>query len=86
MRNQDVVDAAQLGVDLEAKVGESLWGRLDYILHLHTLGGHAEERVADALHLSYTNHNNVIHRTCDSRMLRVTNFNPYHRPVSCQAG
>lgn len=52
MRHQDVVDAAQLGVDLEAEVGKGLRGRLHYILHLHALGGHAEEGVSHPLHLS----------------------------------
>lgn len=51
MRHQNIVDASQLGVDLEAEVGESLWGRLHHVLHLHTLGGHAEQRVAHPLHL-----------------------------------
>lgn len=52
MRHEDVVDASQLGVDLEAEVRESLRGRLDHILHLNTLGGHAEEGVSHPLHLS----------------------------------
>lgn len=51
MRHQDVVDAAQLGVDLEAEVGEGLRRRLHYVLHLHALGGHAEESVTHPLHL-----------------------------------
>ncbi len=52
MRHQDVVDASQLGVDLEAQVGEGLRGRFHYVLHLHALGGHAEEGVTHPLHLS----------------------------------
>lgn len=52
MWNQDVVDASQLDVDLEAEVGERLRGRLHYVLHLHTLGRHAKEGVAHPLHLS----------------------------------
>lgn len=53
MRHQDVVDASQLGVDLEAQVGEGLRGRLHYVLHLHTLGCHAKESVANPLYLSW---------------------------------
>lgn len=53
MRNQDVIDASQLDVDLEAEVGEGLWGRLHYVLHLHALGGHAQEGVSHPLHLSW---------------------------------
>lgn len=52
MRHQDVVDASQLGVDLEAQVGERLRGRLHYVLHLHTLSGHAKKGVPHPLHLS----------------------------------
>lgn len=52
MRHQDVVDASQLGVDLEAQIGEGLRGGLHYVLHLHTLGCHAKERVPDPLYLS----------------------------------
>ncbi len=52
MRHQDVVDASQLGVDLEAQVGEGLRRRLHYVLHLHTLGCHAEESIPHPLHLS----------------------------------
>lgn len=53
MRHQDVVDASQLGVDLEAQVGEGLRGRLHYVLHLHTLGCHAKESVPHPLYLSW---------------------------------
>ena len=51
MRYQDVVDASQLDVDLEAEVGEGLRGRLHHILHLDALGGHAQEGVSYTLHL-----------------------------------
>lgn len=52
MRHQDVVDASQLGVDLEAQVGEGLRGGLHYILYLHTLGCHAKECITHPLYLS----------------------------------
>lgn len=41
MGHQDIVDAPQLGVDLEAEVGEGLGGRLHHVLHLDTLSGHS---------------------------------------------
>ena len=41
MWDKDVVDAAQLDVDLEAEVGEGLGRRLHHVLHLHTLSGHS---------------------------------------------
>ena len=50
MRHQDVVDASQLHIDLEAEVGEGLRGRLHHILHLDTLRGHAQERVSHTLY------------------------------------
>lgn len=42
MRHQDVVDAPQLGIDLQAQVGEGLGGCLHHILHLYTLCCHAK--------------------------------------------
>ena len=53
VRHQDVVDASQLHIDLEAEVGEGLRGRLHYVLHLDTLRGHAQERVSHTLYLRY---------------------------------
>ena len=50
---QDVVDPAQLDVDLQAEVGERLGGGLLHVLHLDTLGGHAQHRVPHALHLGW---------------------------------
>lgn len=52
MWNQNVVDASQFDIDLEAEVREGLRGRFYYVLHLHALGGHAEEGVTHPLHLS----------------------------------
>lgn len=52
MRHQDVVDSSQLGVDLEAQVGEGLRGRLHYIFHLDTLGRHAKKSVTNTFDLS----------------------------------
>lgn len=52
LREEDVVDPAQLDVDLQTEVGEGLRRRLLNVLHLHALRGHAEHRVANALHLS----------------------------------
>jgi len=53
VRHQDVVDAAQLHVDLEAEVGEGLRGRLHHVLHLDALRGHAQQGVSHTLHLRY---------------------------------
>ena len=53
VRHQDVVDAPQLDVDLQAEVGEGLGGGLHHVLHLDTLGGHAQESVSHTLHLRY---------------------------------
>lgn len=52
VRNQDVVDASEFDVDLEAEVGQCLRRGLDYVLHLDTLSGHAEQGVSNPLHLS----------------------------------
>lgn len=49
LRQKDVVDSAQLDIDLETEVGEGLWSGLLHVLHLHTLGGHAQHRVAHTL-------------------------------------
>ena len=51
VRHQDVVDAPQFGVDLQAEVGQGLGGRLHHVLHLDTLGGHAQQGVSHPLHL-----------------------------------
>lgn len=53
---EDVVDAAQLDINLQTEVGESLRCRLLNILHLHTLCGHAKYRVPNTFHLSYKTH------------------------------
>lgn len=49
---EDVIDAAQLDVDLQTEVGEGLRCCLLNILHLHTLRGHAKYRVPNTFHLS----------------------------------
>ena len=53
VRHQNVVDASQLHIDLEAEVGEGLRGCLHHVLHLDTLRGHAQERVSHTLYLRY---------------------------------
>ena len=57
---QDVVDSAQLDIDLQAEVGERLGGGLLHVLHLDTLGGHAQHRVPDTLHLGYHSHRDTV--------------------------
>jgi hypothetical protein len=49
--DEDGVDAAQLGVDLEAEVGEHLRRRTGHILGLDALGGDAQHTVTHPLHL-----------------------------------
>lgn len=51
MGNQDVVDATQFSIDLEAEVGKRLRGGLYHVLHLDTLGCHAQQSVSNTLHL-----------------------------------
>lgn len=51
MGYQNVVDATQFSIDLEAEVRECLRGGLHYILHLDTLGCHAEQSISNTLHL-----------------------------------
>ena len=51
MWHQDVVDAPQFGVDLQTEVGQGLGGGLHHVLHLDTLGGHAQQGVSHPLHL-----------------------------------
>lgn len=51
--HQNVVDASQLHIDLEAEVGERLRWRLHYVLNLNALCGHAQECVSHTLYLSY---------------------------------
>ena len=50
--DQDAVDSAQLDVDLETQVGESLGRGLVDILGLDTLRGHPQQSVSHPLHLS----------------------------------
>lgn len=59
MGNQNIVDATQFSVDLEAEVGESLRGGLHYILHLDTLGCHAQQSISNTLHLRYKARNKM---------------------------
>ena len=49
-RHEDVVDAAQLDVDLEAEVGERLRRRLVHVLRLNTLRRKSAHDVTHALH------------------------------------
>lgn len=51
VRDQDVVDATQFDVDLEAEVRKGLRRRLHHIFDLDTLGSHAKEGVSNTLHL-----------------------------------
>lgn len=50
--HQDVVDTAQLDVDLETQVGKSLGRCLVDIFGLDTLGSHPKDCVAHSLHFS----------------------------------
>jgi hypothetical protein len=49
--DEDGVDAAQLGIDLEAEVGEHLRRRPRHVLGLDALGGDAQHAVPHPLHL-----------------------------------
>lgn len=51
MRNQDVINASQLHVDLETEVGERLRRCLHHIFHLDTLRRHAKQSIPHTLHL-----------------------------------
>ena len=51
LRDEDGVDAAQLGVDLEAEVGEHLGRRSRHVLGLDALGRDAQHAVPHPLHL-----------------------------------
>lgn len=51
MGYQNVVDATQFSIDLEAEVGECLRGGLHHILHLDTLGCHSQQSISNTLYL-----------------------------------
>ena len=48
----DGVDSGQLHVDLEAEIGEGLWGGFVDVLSLYALRRHAQHGVSNTLHLS----------------------------------
>ena len=50
-RHQDGVDSGQLHVDLEAEIGEGLWGGFVDVFNLHALCHHSQVCVSYTLHL-----------------------------------